>query len=105
MIDQQPVVHILVIGHNDGCVVLGDNLWDEWYRFPSGEPAILSGCGDVRHVGIMKIDFGTAVFEQFDDLQTGAFANVLHIPLVGEAEEQDFLIPSRSSKIGGPAPR
>ena len=42
-----------------------------------------------RDEGVVVIDVGTHFFELFDQLERGAFAHIINVGLVGEAEHQD----------------
>jgi hypothetical protein len=49
--------------------------------------ALLVGGGDV---GIVVVDFCAEVLQLFDELEAGAFADVVYVRFIGEAEDENL---------------
>jgi len=45
---------------------------------------------ELREIGIVVIEIGAALFEDFHDFQRGGLSQVVDILLIGDAEDQDF---------------
>src|SRR5690606_31677283 len=78
------IIEAGVVGHDDDRIRRADGLLGERHRLQVDTLAV-----EVRHVRVVIADVRTALLQQADDVQRGAFTQVVNVALVRRAQNQD----------------
>src|ERR1022692_749436 len=96
------IVVIGVVGDDHDAVVVAQFVQFRAFHLQ----IVLASLADEREVGIVVADLGASLLQQFDDGEGGGLAQIIDIPFVGHAQDEDarpvdrFLAPVQRSADG-----